>query len=208
MPDLVSVDRLRPTQLTLGLDDVARRRAKIAAMSMEDLAAYLERKAVPHVIGPGGEIHMTDHHHLVRALWEEGRPTAVLGACVADWSDLEPKAFWTRMDARALCWPIDADGNRRPYAAIPDHVSKMTDDPWRTLARRVRGKAFADDDTPFQEFMWGGYFRSFMTRRLIETDVELAAALARKLGRLSEAQDLPGWLGEKTAKAAPADAAD
>ena len=198
MSERVSVDRLRPTQLTLGMDDVVRRRAKLAGLNAADFDAYLERKAVPHVIGPGGAIFMTDHHHLVRALWEEGRPNAVLGERVADWSDLDPKSFWRHMDAKSLCWPIDADGNRRPYAAIPDHVSALTDNPWRTLARRVRGKAFADDDTPFQEFMWGDYFRSFMSRRLIETDVELAAALARKLARLAEAQDLPGWLGEKT----------
>jgi hypothetical protein len=192
----ISVDRLRPTQLTLGMDDVVRRRAKIAAMSPRDLDAYLDRKAVPHVVGPRGEIYMTDHHHLVRALYEEGRPQAVLGDRVADFSDLDAKAFWERMDERDLCWPIDADGNRRPFAAIPDHVSKLTDNPWRTLARRVRGKAFADLDTPFQEFMWGDYFRSFMSRRLIETDVDLAADLARSLAKLSEAQDLPGWRGE------------
>jgi hypothetical protein len=191
----IALDRLRPTQLTLGMDDVRRRRAKIAAMNAADLAAYLERKAVPHVIGPEGRVYMTDHHHLVRALWEENKPHAILGLCVADWSRLDVKTFWTRMDDEALCWPIDADGNRRPFAAIPDHVSRLTDNPWRTLARRVRGKSFADLDTPFQEFMWGDYFRSFMSRRLIETDVGLATDLARRLARLDEAQDLPGWLG-------------
>ncbi|MCE1235145.1 MAG: chromosome partitioning protein ParB [Hyphomicrobiales bacterium] len=196
MPDRISVDRLRPTQLTLGLDDVARRRAKIAQMNDRELDAYLEKKAVPHVVGPGGGLWMTDHHHLVRALWEEGKPTAILGERLDDWSKLDVKSFWRRMDEKALCWPIDADGNRRPYAAIPEHVSKMTDNPWRTLARRVRGDAFADLDTPFQEFMWGDYFRSFMSRRLIETDVDLAADLARRLARLSEAQDLPGWYGD------------
>ncbi|NLH81640.1 MAG: chromosome partitioning protein ParB [Phyllobacteriaceae bacterium] len=195
MSERVSVDRLRPTQLTLGMDDVVRRRAKIAAMNDRQLADYLERKAVPHVIGPGGRLWMTDHHHLVRALWEEKRPEAVLGDCLDDWSKLDPKAFWKRMDENALCWPIDADGNRRPYAAIPGHVCELTDNPWRSLARRVRGKAFADLDTPFQEFMWGDYFRSFLSRRLIETDVALAADFAGRLARLDEAQDLPGWLG-------------
>ena len=195
MSERVSIERLRPTQLTLGLDDVRRRRAKIAAMSPADFDAYLERKAVPHVIGPGGAVYMTDHHHLVRALWEEGRPEAVLGLCVADWSRMDARTFWARMDDEALCWPIDADGNRRPFAAIPDHVRDLTDNPWRTLARKVRGKAFEDLDTPFQEFMWGDYFRSFMSRRLIETDVDIAADLAKKLAKLGEAQDLPGWLG-------------
>ena len=195
MSERVSIERLRPTQLTLGHDDVRRRRAKIAAMSEVDFDAYLERKAVPHVIGPGGAVYMTDHHHLVRALWEEGRTEAVLGLCVADWSRMDARTFWARMDDEALCWPIDADGNRRPFAAIPDHVRDLTDNPWRTLARKVRGKAFEDLDTPFQEFMWGDYFRSFMSRRLIETDVDIAADLAKKLARLGEAQDLPGWLG-------------
>ena len=39
-----------------------------------------------------------------------------------------------------------------------------------------------------------------MSRRLIDTDVDLAADLARSLAKLSEAEDLPGWLGD----AAPA----
>jgi hypothetical protein len=99
------------------------------------------------------------------------------------------------MESKGYCWPIDADGNRRPYAAIPASIGDLTDNVWRTLARRVRGKAFEDLDTPFQEFMWGDYFRTFMTRRLIESEFELAVELATKLARLSEAQDLPGFRG-------------
>jgi hypothetical protein len=43
--------------------------------------------------------------------------------------------------------------------------------------------------------MWGDYFRTFMSRRLIELDLDLAAEVAAKLARLSEAQDLPGYWG-------------
>ena len=57
----------------------------------------------------------------------------------------------------------------------------------------MRGKAFEDQDTPFQEFMWGDYFRTLVSRRLIELQFDLAAELAMKLARLSEAQDLPGY---------------
>ena len=113
----------------------------------------------------------------------------------ADWSGLETKAFWRMMELKGYCWPIDADGNRRPYAAIPKSIADLTDNVWRTLARSVRGKAFEDQDTPFQEFMWGDYFRTFMSRRLIELQFDLAAELAMKLARLSEAQDLPGYWG-------------
>jgi hypothetical protein len=55
--------------------------------------------------------------------------------------------------------------------------------------------AFENLDTPFQEFIWGDYFRTFMSRRLIELQFGLAAELATKLSRLDEAQDLPGFLG-------------
>ena len=41
--------------------------------------------------------------------------------------------------------------------------------------------------------MWGDYFRTFMSRRLIELQFDLAADLATQLAHLDEAQDLPGY---------------
>jgi hypothetical protein len=191
----VPIADMRPTQLTLGLAEVEERAAEIAAMTPTKREAYLERKAIPHVLGPGRQIYIVDHHHLARALLSLKISEAILGDQVADYSGLETKAFWRMMESKGYCWPIDADGNRRPYAAIPASIGDLTDNVWRTLARRVRGEAFQDLDTPFQEFMWGDYFRTFMTRRLIELRVELAVELATKLARLSEAQDLPGYWG-------------
>jgi hypothetical protein len=189
----VLIADLRPTQLTLGLAEVEDRAAKIAAMTEVQREAYLQRKPIPYVLGPGREIYIVDHHHLARALWSLKIPEAVLGDRLADWSGLETKSFWRKMEQSGYCWPIDADGNRRPYAVIPASIGALTDNVWRTLARRVRGYAFEDLDTPFQEFMWGDYFRTFMSRRLIETEFDLAAEVAAKLARLAEAQDLPGY---------------
>jgi hypothetical protein len=186
---------LRPTQLTLGMSEVTMRAAKIIKLSPDDREAYLDSKAIPHVIGPDKQIFMVDHHHLARALWSLDIREAVLGKQLEDWSDLETGPFWRKMEAKGYCWPIDADGNRRPYAGIPHHVGDLTDNVWRSLARRVRGEAFTDLDTPFQEFIWGDYFRTFMSRRLIELRFDLAAEMATKLARLDEAQDLPGFLG-------------
>jgi hypothetical protein len=191
----VLITDLRPAQLTLGLSEVERRAAKIAAMAPSEREAYLLSKPIPHVLGPGKQIFMVDHHHLARALWSLKMSEAVLGDQLADWSGLEIKAFWRMMESKGYCWPIDADGNRRPYAAIPKYIADLTDNVWRTLARHVRGQAFENQDTPFQEFMWGDYFRTFMSRRLIELQFDLAANLAMKLARLSEAQDLPGYWG-------------
>lgn len=191
----ISIAELRPTQMTLGLDEVASRAAKIAKMEPDDLKALLKKKSIPYVLGPGKKIYIVDHHHLARALWSLKIPEAVLGQRLADWSDKETKEFWRLMESHHYCWPIDADGNRRPYAAIPTSIADLTDNIWRTLGRRLRGKAFEDLDTPYQEFMWGDYFRTFMSRRLIELEFDLAAEVAAKLSRLPEAQDLPGYWG-------------
>ena len=191
----VQIADLRPTQLTLGLAEVEERAAKIAAMTPSEREAYLARKPFPYVLGPGKQIYVVDHHHLARALWSLKTPEVILGDRHGDWSGLETKAFWRMMESKGYCWPIDADGNRRPYAVISASIADLTDNVWRTLARHVRGKAFEDHDTPFQEFMWGDYFRTFMSRRLIELQFDLAAELAKKLARLSEAQDLPGYWG-------------
>jgi hypothetical protein len=192
--NLIQIADIRPTQLTLGLAEVARRAAKITKMSADERDAYLQRKAIPYVVGPGQQLYIVDHHHLARALWSLDIQEVALGEQIADWSSMEIKPFWREMESKGYCWPIDADGNRRPYAAIPQHISELTDNVWRSLARRVRGEAFEDLDTPFQEFMWGDYFRTFMSRRLIELQFDLAAELATKLAHLDEAQDLPGYI--------------
>ncbi len=191
----IAIVELRPTQMTLGLDEVRARAAKIAKQSPAERQQYLERKCIPHVIGPGQRLYIVDHHHLCRALWSLDIHEAVLGERLADWSGMETKPFWREMEATGYCWPIDADGNRRPYAAIPHHVGELTDNVWRSLARRLRGKAFDNLDTPFQEFIWGDYFRTFMSRRLIEMSFDLAEELAGKLAKSPEAQDLPGFRG-------------
>ncbi len=200
MDQSVNIDDLHPTQLTLGLAEVRARAKAMRASSPDDLKKLLASKSVPHVLGPHGRIYIIDHHHLCRALLEAGHGQVILGTRLEDWSDLDLKSFWARMEAHSYCWPIDMNGNRRPYSKIPPHVRELTDNPWRTIARSVRGDAYSNEDTPFQEFKWGDYYRSFMTQRLLECDIELARELAVKLSRNEEAQDLPGYLGRDGAR--------
>lgn len=117
----------------------------------------------------------------------------MLGEELADWSDLDNKQFWKKMDSSGYCWAIDSHGHRRPYSAIPKHIRELTDNVWRSLARAVRGRAFTNQDTPFQEFIWGDYFRTFMSERLIKQDFELAQKVATSISHLKEAEDLPGF---------------
>ncbi|MGQ3674085.1 ParB-like protein [Xanthobacter sp. TB0139] len=196
MEQNVSIDDLHPTQLTLGMAEVRRRAQAMNKLAPGDLKALLLNKAIPHVLGPERQIYMVDHHHLCRALLEIGREKVILGAQLADLSALNQQEFWLQMEARNFCWPIDVNGDRRPYSRIPDHVRDLTDNPWRTLARSVRGQAYTNEDTPFQEFKWGDYYRSFMSRRLLECDVALATEMAVKLSQIDEAQDLPGYIAK------------
>lgn len=190
----IAIDDLRPTQLSVGFIEVDKRVAKIQAMSADKLEAYLDKKAVPVVKGPDHEYYLTDHHHLCCALLKAGQKSVRLGE-VRDYSDVAIKDFWPKMRADGFCWPIDAHGNLRPYAAIPRRFEDMTNNVWRDLAREVRDVAFTDEDTPFQEFMWGDYFRTFMSERLIGLAWDAAVELATKVAALDEAQDLPGYVG-------------
>ncbi len=200
MDQSVNIGDLHPTQLTLGLSEVRARAKAMRSSSADDLNKLVASKPVPHVIGPHGRIYIIDHHHLCRALLEAGYEQVILGTRLEDWSDLDLKSFWARMEAHSYCWPIDVNGNRRPFSKIPPHVRELTDNPWRTIARSVRGEAYSNEDTPFQEFKWGDYYRSFMTPRLLECDIEMARELAVKLSRNEEAQDLPGYLGRGGAR--------
>jgi hypothetical protein len=189
----ILIDDLRPTQLTLGLEDVARRAKKMALLRASELNVLLKKKSIPYVVGPKKEIYIVDHHHLCRALWIIDKKKALLGEELADWSDLDNKQFWKKMDSSGYCWAIDSHGHRRPYSAIPKHIRELTDNVWRSLARAVRGRAFTNQDTPFQEFIWGDYFRTFMSERLIKQDFELAQKVATSISHLKEAEDLPGF---------------
>ena len=53
--------------------------------------------------------YLIDHHHLVRALHDEG-VTHVLVNIIADLSRLKKQPFWTVMDSRNWLHPFDAEG--------------------------------------------------------------------------------------------------
>lgn len=202
----IDIDDLHPTQLTLGMDEVRERTRKISQLAAPQLDALREEKAVPHVIGPDKRIYMVDHHHFCRVMHDLGQGTVLLGETLADWSGLSLEKFWRKMEKSNRCWPIDIDGNRRPCIKIPAHIKDLTDNPWRTLARHVRGDAYRVKEkvggkdqgkVNFLEFQWGNYYRSFMTTRLLETDIRLAEELAVKVSSFDEARDLPGYRGPK-----------
>ena len=83
---------------------------------------------------------MIDHHHLTRALFEEGVEN-VLITVVADLSRLGRDEFWVFADNKGWCHPYDDQGVRRDFRAIPGSIAKLVDDPFRSLAGDCGGPA-------------------------------------------------------------------
>jgi len=191
----VAVAELRPTQITVGFQEVAEKRKEWRARAGEAAGEYLGRHMLPTVLGPKGRHYLVDHHHLALALRLEGAKH-VLATVQADLRGLSKDSFWTYMDNRGWCHPYDAEGARRDFKDIPSDVDGLADDPYRSLAGALRrAGGFAKETTPFTEFLWADFLRSRVRRKQIESRFEAALVKAMELARTETASYLPGWCG-------------
>lgn len=191
----VKIADLRPTQMTVGFREVARKRRQWCEHVERDGSEFLGRHMIPAVRGPKNHLWIIDAHHLSRALYDEG-VEHVLAHVVADLSSLTERRFRTFMDSRNLFHPFDAKGKRQPAASLPKHIRHLVDDPHRSLAGELRrAGGYAKDVTPFSEFLWADYLRDTISCQAIERDFEKALSKALKLARDGRAAYLPGWAG-------------
>ncbi|MDB5395932.1 MAG: putative ParB-like nuclease [Rhodospirillales bacterium] len=191
----VALADLRPTQMTVGFREVAEKRRSWRERPDDKGAAFLGKHMIPVIAGPKGRHFVTDHHHLARALLEEGIKNVLINV-VADLSKVDRESFWVVMDCRGWCHPYDSDGIRRTFADIPQAVSDLQDDPFRSLAGELRRTGgFAKDTTPFSEFIWADFLRRKIKRTAIEKDFNGALASALTLAKTKDAGYLPGWCG-------------
>jgi len=195
----VDIDRLRPTQITVGMREVKRKSKGWKEKNNKKVAKKLGKDdhMIPTVLGQGGLHYVIDHHHLARALHDAGI-TEVLCTVVHDFSMLDPRTFWFNLDNRGLMHPFDAEGKRCSRHEIPEKISELVDDPYRSLAGELRRRGgFAKDTTPFSEFLWADFFRTRIKRKAIEDDKGFANALneALELAKSEKAKYLPGWCG-------------
>ncbi|MFX7984922.1 ParB-like protein, partial [Acinetobacter baumannii] len=65
------LEDLRPTQVAVGMQAVKCQRRKLEkrASKQRQLKDILERRSIPAVRGPGGDLYMIDRHHFALALW-------------------------------------------------------------------------------------------------------------------------------------------
>jgi hypothetical protein len=194
----VKIADLRPTQITVGMQEVREKQKRWREKHGKDAAKFLGIHMIPVILGAKDRHYVIDHHHLARALHEEGVED-ILTTVVADLSSLDKDAFWFNLDNRSWMHPYDDQGKRRDYMDIPKSIDALIDDPFRSLAgglRRVGG--FAKDTTPFSEFLWADFLRRRIKRKFVEDDYEQAMEKALLLAKSMEASYLPGWCGPVT----------
>ena len=189
------LDRLRPTQITVGYREVQVKRGHWKTLGKKARAAAIDTHWFPAVLGPEGEYFIVDHHHLGLALLEEGESKARV-MVLKDLSWLEAEVFWRMMEHNLWVHPYGADGKRRDYASVPKALTQLADDPYRSLAGEMRtAGGYAKDATPFSEFLWADYLRPRIGRSAIRKDFDRALSDALALAHKQDARYLPGWSG-------------
>jgi hypothetical protein len=191
----VPIKRLRPTQITVGLAEVAVKARQWSRLGKKERKVQLEHHIFPAVLGPGRDFYIVDHHHLGIALLQAG-VDEVSVAVMDDMSWLTRAIFWRTMEFRSWSHPYDSRGNRCEYQDMPRRLTELEDDPYRSLAGLVRNAGgFAKNEAPFSEFLWADFFRPLVPKQQIRRSPSRAIRLGLRLARSDAARYLPGWSG-------------
>ncbi|MEP6965097.1 MAG: ParB-like protein [Polaromonas sp.] len=189
---------LRPTQITVGYAEVEQKRGLWSGLGKGERQKFLDSHWFPAVRGPKDVFYIVDHHHLGRALLEDGVSQCYV-VLLKDLAMLEKDEFWTVMDHHQWVHPYDAKGRRRSVADLPKALGELADDPYRSLAGEVRhAGGFPKDATPFAEFLWADFFRRRIKLSQLQRDPDVALQTALTLCHSPEAAHLPGWSGEES----------
>ncbi len=119
------------------------------------------------VIGPGGQVFLTDGHHTLTSLWEApggGPDTRIRLKITGNLSTLETAEFWRQMRDRGWAWLQDVDGKPVEPQQLPTGLGlkNFANDQYRGTLYFVRDIGYEQDDgsPAFQEFYWGQWLRS------------------------------------------------
>jgi hypothetical protein len=185
---------LRPTQMTVGMREVKDKRKRFREKGKKQ-SDMIGKHMIPVVRGPDKRYYVVDHHHLARALHDEGVKD-ILVTVIGDLSMVGRDAFWGVMDNKRWVYPYDAKGERRPFKDLPTSIRDLKDDPYRSLAGELRRDGgFAKDTTPFSEFLWADFLRRHIPRKVVEEHFSKAMEKALELAKSHDAIYLPGWCG-------------
>lgn len=192
----VPIDKLHPTQFSVGYWEVDRRAEKLAGKkSPKKLKTYLDGHLAQIVIGPGGVPYLIDGHHMSLVLLKTRISSTIDARVEANWRDLSKDEFWKKMKEHR--WVYLFDNHGRGFSdpeKLPSRVTDLTDDPYRSLAWEVRNRnGYNKTMDSFAEFQWANFFRSRIVIGNGPDAFERAIDSARKISHSPEAKDLPGY---------------
>jgi hypothetical protein len=175
--------------------EVHDKRDTLKDMKKGEQRDFMQAHPIPAVWGPDGKLYITDHHHLGRAASEANVDTGFFWI-EDDFSKLAIAQFWPKMAASRWVHPIDQNGKQRTFEDIPDHLEKLIDDPYRSLAGYVRNAGgFEKTPTAFAEFLWADFFRPRVAIGPTRSDFNSSVGSAVKLATSKAAAHLPGYKG-------------
>jgi hypothetical protein len=191
----VPILSLRPTQMTVGMREVKEKRKRFREHKTKKQGELLGKHMIPVVRGPDEHYYVVDHHHLARALHDEGIKD-ILVTLIGDLTMVGRDAFWGVMDNKRWVYPYDTKGERRHFKDLPKSITDLKDDPYRSLAGELRrAGGFAKDTTPFSEFLWADFLRRHVPRKTVDEHFSKAMEKALELAKSNDAIYLPGWCG-------------
>jgi len=187
--------------MAVGMGEVHARAEKLSEMKNKELEKHLKENVVPVVLGQRKRIYIIDRHHLTLACWEADIEK-VYCKVVADLSHLSSKDLWRKMTKSKWIYPYDQFG-KGPHDILhmPEDVRGLANDPYRTLAWRVRKEGgFEKSPIPFAEFAWANYFRKTIKSFPNRDHIEEALIEALDACHSPKAKGLPGYKSHTSQK--------
>lgn len=214
--DLIVVDleKLRPTQLACGWQEVEAKEWEILNIKRGKLDNFLKKHSIPVVAGPNGKMYLVDRHHMGLAMlrlsdrwdWEErdNKKENPYNQCfvkiIKDYSKekMTKEEFYKKLENDGMLHPYNEKGERVDIRDIPMSLADLRDDPYRALAGFARkAGAYKKSTTPYSEFKWADYFRPLIPVKMIKSNIQGAISIALDLAVKPEAKNLPGYTGIK-----------
>jgi len=192
-----NIEHLRPTQMTHGEHEVAKKAEEYSGLDGHELDMAIAEKPVPVVLGPAGKPYLIDHHHVAAALRRVGVEELPV-VLAADLSSLEVGEFWLAMENRRWAYPYDVRGQRRPFSEMPRYVWQLEDDVCRSLAAFAReAGAYEKTAVPLEDFRWADFFRTMLPLPRDNEEFERILSQAIVLAKTGAAMGMPGYLGKR-----------
>jgi hypothetical protein len=191
---------LRPTQFALGMVQVKSKMAKTIRFPSDERDAFLAKMAITVVRGPGGRLHIIDHHHWARAWIELGLEEAPVRV-KEDFGNVDQASFLAEMNNRGWLHPYNERGEKVDVGTLPRTVASMPDDPYLSLAAFLRVAGVYENPGDFNaKFAWADYLRKQVTgdSGTVEGFAEMLA-LAYRIAHTPEARSLPGYRADDRA---------